>query len=157
MCKDGSEFPFKQHLNHRLLISTWDLLHLEMQSLKFCWNSHFFVFCPANDQITANWVCSLWHISIKSCILCVCPLTHWPTFLLLTALRAPALRASQGRELHLAAAQRGLQWQRLQQLTGCWSDQDRQVGHRPSGPAACLRLHALHLSDRLYPGESHLL
>lgn len=75
----------------------------------------------------------------------------------MTPLRAPALRASQGRKLHLAAAQRGLQWQRLQQLTSCWRDQDRQVGHRPSGPAARLGLHALHLPDGLYPGESYRL
>lgn len=75
----------------------------------------------------------------------------------MTPLRAPALRASQGRKLHLAAAQRGLQWQRLQQLTSCWRDQDRQVGHRASGPAARLGLHALHLPDGLYPGESYRL
>lgn len=55
--------------------------------------------------------------------------------------------------LHLAAAQRCLQRQRLQQLSGRGRHQDRQVGHRSTSRATRVRLHALHLSDRLHPGK----
>lgn len=73
---------------------------------------------------------------------------------LFNTLRAPTLGASQGGGLHLAAAERGLQRQRVQQLAGRGGDKNRQVRHRSSGAAARLRLHALNLSDRLHPGRA---
>lgn len=56
----------------------------------------------------------------------------------------------------MAATQRHLQRQRFQQLTSGGRDQDRQIRHRPVGPAARVSLHALNLSDGLHPCESRL-
>lgn len=87
--------------------------------------------------------------------------THPSSLLLLSLLlfdpRAAALGALEGGRICVAAAQRGLRWKCLQQLAGGGRDQDRQVGHRPAGPAARLSLHALHLPDRLHPGKFHPL
>ncbi len=90
--------------------------------------------------------------SLKLVYLYIDSLLH-VLFIIFSSSRAPAVWTLAGGGLHLAPAQCRLQWQRLQQLTGRGRHQDCQIRYRSIGRAACVRLHALHLSNRLYSGK----
>lgn len=68
--------------------------------------------------------------------------------------RAAAVGTHQRRRRHLAGPECGVGRRQRLQLAAHRSHQDRQVGHRASGRPQHLRLHAVHLSDGLHPGES---